>query len=69
MDRFEYKIINVSKTYLKRESFQAELMETLNNFGNQGWEIISVEGINEGSVFWRVSETVDLLLFLKRKIS
>lgn len=69
MDRFEYKIIKVSKTHLKKDSFQQELMQTLNNLGSEGWEIITVEGLNEGSIFWQVSETVDLLVFLKRKIT
>ena len=69
MDKFEYKIINVPKSHLEKENFQSELMTTLNNLGNQGWEIISVEGINESSIFWRVSETVDLLLFFKRKLT
>jgi hypothetical protein len=69
MDKFEYKIINVSKVHLAKENFQSELISTLNDLGSEGWEIISVEGINEGSIFWRVSETVDLLLFLKRKLS
>lgn len=69
MDKFEYKILTVSKSHLGNENFQAELITTLNDLGSQGWEMISVEGINESSIFWRVSETVDLLLFFKRKIT
>jgi hypothetical protein len=67
MDRFEYKILNVSREYLKRENFQSELMDTLNNLGGDGWELINAEGLNEGSIFWKVSETVDILFFFKRK--
>jgi hypothetical protein len=44
-----------------------EVMAKLNALGAQGWELITAEGLNEGSVFWRVSETVDLLFLLKRK--
>jgi hypothetical protein len=36
MDKFEYKILDVSKAHLKKENFQEELMETLNNLGFQG---------------------------------
>jgi hypothetical protein len=43
-------------------------MNILNNLGLQGWELIAAEGLNEASVFWRVAETVDILLLFKRKI-
>ncbi len=68
MDKFEYKILNISKTHLKKEGFQTELMATLNGLGAEGWELITAEGLNEGSIFWRVSETVDILLLFKRKV-
>lgn len=67
MDRFEYKILNISREHLKRENFQSELMNTLNNLGDDGWELINAEGLNESSIFWKVGETVDILLFFKRK--
>lgn len=67
MDRFEYKILNVSRTHLKSESFQSELMEKLNGLGNEGWELITIEGITENNIMWRVGETVDLLFILKRR--
>lgn len=67
MDRFEYKIFNISREHLKSENFQSELMNTLNSLGNEGWELINAEGLTEGSIFWKVGETVDILLFFKRK--
>lgn len=67
MDRFEYKILNVSRVYLKKESFQSELMEKLNALGNEGWELITIEGITESPFFGRLVETADLLFIFKRK--
>ncbi len=67
MDKFEYKILNISRTHLKRGSFQEELMSTLNKLGEDSWELINVEGLNESSIFWKVGETVDLLFLFKRK--
>ncbi len=67
MDKFEYKILNISKTHLGEETFQVELMNKLNELGEQGWEVVTAEGLSEGSLFWKVSETVDILLFFKRK--
>jgi hypothetical protein len=67
MDRFEYKILNISRAHLKRENFQSELMNTLNSLGDEGWELIIAEGLNVGSILWKVGETVDILLFFKRK--
>jgi hypothetical protein len=69
MDKFEYKILEVSRTKIKRDGFQQELMEKLNELGAEGWELITIEGMNEGSVFFRVSETVDVMFVFKRRIS
>lgn len=66
MDKFEYKILNVSREHLKRANFQEELMQTLNDLGEHSWELINVEGLTEGSIFWKVGETVDILFFFKR---
>ena len=68
MDKFEYKIINISRTQLKETAFQTQVMEKFNLLGAEGWELITAEGLNEGSVFWRVSETVDILFMFKRKL-
>jgi hypothetical protein len=69
MDKFEYKILDVSRTKTKQDGFQLELMGKLNELGSEGWELITIEGMNEGSVFFRVGETVDILFVFKRKIS
>jgi hypothetical protein len=67
MEKFEYKILNISREHLKKENFQVELMQTLNDPGENSWELISAEGLTEGSLFWKVGETVDILFFFKRK--
>ena len=69
MDKFEYKILDVSRTQIKQDGFQLELMGKLNDLGAEGCELITIEGMNEGSVFFRVSETVDVLFVFKRKMS
>ncbi len=68
MDKFEYKILDISMTHLKKEGFQTELMATLNGLGAEGWELITAEGLSEASIFSRVSQTVDILLLFKRRI-
>ena len=67
MDKFEYKILNISREHLKRESFQEELMEKLNALGDDCLELISIEGLTEGCRFWKVWGTVDVLFIFKRK--
>ena len=69
MEKFEYKMLDVSRTKIKQDGFQLELMGKLNELGAEGWELITIEGMNEGSVFFRVSETVDVLFVFKRKMS
>jgi len=69
MERFEYKILNISREHMKRSSFQAELIEKLNELGAESWELVGTEGLNEGSIFWRVGETVDILFLFKRRLT
>ncbi len=69
MDKFEYKILDVSRTQIKKEGFQLELMEKLNELGAKGWELITIEGMTEGSALFRISETTDVLFVFKRKVS
>lgn len=67
MDKFEYKILNISREHLRKEGFQSELISTLNKLGEESWELINTEGLNEGSIFWKVGETTDILFLFKRK--
>lgn len=67
MEKFEYKILNISREHLKRESFQSELISTLNRLGENSWELISAEGINESSVMWKAADTTDILFFSKER--
>ncbi len=48
MEKFEYKVLTISVPYLKRESFQIDLHEKFNNWGNEGWELIKMEPITSG---------------------
>ena len=69
MDKFEYKILNISRVHLKQEDFQAELMETLNKLGEESWELINAEGLTEGSIFWKVGKRSIFFLFSKEERS
>ncbi len=64
--KFEYKILNVSREHMKRETFQDEMLEKFNAFGEEGWEMIGAEGMNESSIFWRVAETTEVIFIFKR---
>ena len=68
MEKFEYKIITVNRYKLKKSSFQAEVIEKLNALGNEGWELVNVEGLVEPQYFFRFGGTSDLLYTFKRNI-
>ncbi|QES90836.1 DUF4177 domain-containing protein [Rhizosphaericola mali] len=69
MEKFEYKILDVDKSKLNKSSFQSELISKLNDLGSQGWEVISLEGINEKDYgFPTGTSTTSILFLLKRKI-
>ena len=65
--KFEYKIISVSRQHLKKETFQTEMVDKFNELGSEGWELVSTEGIIEGSIFWRVSQTIEIIYHFKRQ--
>ena len=65
--KFEYKILTISTAHLKKETFQTELITKFNELGSLGWELINAEGITEGSILWRVGETVELIFIFKRR--
>lgn len=66
--KFEYKIINVSKVHLSKDSFQKELMEKLNLLGSEGWEMVNLEGIQESNIFFQRTYTKEILFVFKRQI-
>ncbi|MFN4147596.1 MAG: DUF4177 domain-containing protein [Runella sp.] len=68
MERFEYKILNISREHLKQKGFQAELIERLNALGSDGWELVATEGLNDTSMFTQISKTTDLIFIFKRRV-
>ncbi|MBK6977778.1 MAG: DUF4177 domain-containing protein [Cytophagaceae bacterium] len=67
MEKFEYKILNISRQHLKREKFQEELIGRLNDLGELGWEVITIEGLTEASLLMQAGHTGEILFILKRK--
>jgi Domain of unknown function (DUF4177) len=67
MKKFEYKMITVSREHMKKDSFQTEMLDRFNELGNEGWEIISAEGLNGSSLLWKVAETTELIFIFKRE--
>ncbi len=67
MEKFEYKILNINRQHLKRETFQEELISKLNELGELGWEVITIEGLTEASLLMQAGHTDEILFILKRK--
>lgn len=67
MEKFEYKIITVNRNKLSKTAFQTELINNMNNFGNEGWELITIEGLAGGSLFQRDGYTTEFIFIFKRK--
>lgn len=66
--KFEYKILTISTAHLKKDKFQEEVLTKFNELGEDGWELINAEGITEGSIMWKVGETIELIFIFKRTI-
>ena len=65
MDKFEYKLLTISTAHLKKSVFQSELQIKFDEWGDEGWELVKMEPINDG--FWFSSTTEFFVVFRRRK--
>ena len=65
--KFEYKILTVSREHMKKENFQIEMLEKFNAYGEDGWELVSAEGMNGSSLLWQVGETTEIVFIFKKQ--
>ena len=67
MRKFEYKLLTIRAAHLKRDNFQAELEEKFRIWGDEGWELIKMEPITSGGVFFQGANTNEFLTVFKRE--
>jgi hypothetical protein len=67
MKKFEYKLLTVNTSHLRRKNFQTELDEKFRNWGNLGWDLIKMEPITSGGFFYHGASTVKFLIVFKRE--
>lgn len=67
MKKFEYKIITLSVAHFSKKSFQSEIDENFDRWGEAGWELIKMEPISEGGLFFQGANTKKLLAVFKRE--
>lgn len=67
MKKFEYKIITISVAHLRRKSFQAELDDKFQKWGNEGWDLVKMEPITSGGFIFQGATTESFLAVFKRE--
>lgn len=67
MKKFEYKILTINASDLGRTSFQTELNTKFQDWGEQGWDLIKMEPLNQGSYFSHGANTKAFLVVFKRE--
>ena len=61
-----YKILTISAFHLSKPTFQAELDENFERWGEEGWELVKMEPVNGGAwIFW--GRTSKFLTVFKRE--
>ncbi|WNJ17142.1 DUF4177 domain-containing protein [Pontibacter sp. G13] len=68
MKQYEYKLVNINSNWFGKPRRQQEIHEHFNQWGAQGWELVSLTPIIEGNVFTNASDTKDLVAVFKREI-
>ncbi len=64
MDKFEYKLLTISTTHLKKTEFQSELQIKFDEWGNEGWDLVKMEPVIDGLFGW---STKFLVVFKRPK--
>ena len=67
MRKFEYKLLTINVNHLKKEKFQIELDEKFQKWGNEGWELIKMESITSGGMFFHGATTESFFAVFKRE--
>ncbi len=67
MKKFEYKILTISVDHLRRENFQSELDKKFQEWGNEGWELVKMEPISSGGLFFQGNNTKEFLAVFKKE--
>ncbi len=67
MKKFEYKILTISVSHLKKSNFQAELNTKFQEWGNEGWELVKMEPITSGGLIFQGATTNEFLAVFKKE--
>lgn len=67
MKKFEYKIITLNVAHFRKGSFQAEIDKKFEQWGEAGWELIKMEPISTGGMFFQGANTKEFLAVFKRE--
>ena len=43
------------------------MLEKFNAYGEDGWELVSAEGMNGSSMLWQVGETTEIVFIFKKQ--
>ena len=67
MKKFEYKLLTISVAHLSKNSFQGELNDKFQEWGNDGWELVKLEPISSGGVIFQGATTKKFLVVFKKE--
>lgn len=67
MKKFEYKLLTISVAHLKKDSFQTELNDQFQDWGDKGWELVKMEPISSASIIFWAANTREFLAVFKRE--
>lgn len=68
MKRYEYKMITINAGHLNQKKIQEKLDVNFNEWGKQGWDLIKMEPITSGGLFWQGANTDGFFIVFKREI-
>lgn len=67
MKKIEYKLLTISAAHLQNKNFRAELDSKFARWGYEGWDLVKMEPIVTGGLFFQGANTREFIVIFKRE--
>lgn len=66
--KYEYKIIKVDVSKLRKDRFQLELNKKFSHWGSLGWDLVTSDAVQDTGFWGYGSYTKEFIMIFKRTI-
>lgn len=68
MQKFEYKLVSIDISQIRKPDYQSEISKNFNQYGAEGWELVKLESVIRPSSWYMGSKTEGFIAAFKRPL-